>query len=280
MSYYSYHRGYYWNSHHATEREKLSQLFGGIDADVEKAFLNLGSDDLESLLVTYGQQYGERAEEYARETYWKWRRREVKLSGQTARRLMELVPPVLSREQRYDLVRKLRRHYLSRQHLEVVTDLGKWREDVKPAIEKLAEAWKSFALPKEVMRIASWLASGDVDAVHRFLSAIEAEEATSRLAYLGAEFRRIEMFLQSVGKGTPTVSNTIDLPQGTVHIVIQTTTRRLAHLPPGTGRSIMTNQDETLNALEKAVARHSWRAEFSMRSSSLTSRRHKPFSAT
>lgn len=182
MSYYNYHRGYYWNLHHTSEREKLSQLFGGIDADVEKAFLNLGSEDLESLLVTYGQRHGERAEEYARETYWKWRRREVRLSGQTARRLMELVPPALSKEQRYDLVRKLRRHYLSRQHLEVVTDTEKWREDVKPAIEKLAGAWKSFELPKEVMRIASWLASGDVDAVHHFLSVIEAKEATSRLA--------------------------------------------------------------------------------------------------
>ena len=222
MSYYyrGYRRGRYWGAYHVSKRRHLTNLFGGIDQDIERAFFALSSSELEALFMVYGRQYGKSAEAYARRTYPQWKSGAVKLSGQTAERLLELLPPRLSKEQRYELIRKLRKHYLKRTNEYVATPPETWRQRVIPAVEKVIRASRDFKLPQELYEKATWLTDGDTQAVHRILHSIEEEEARQRTAYLDAEFKRIEVFVANI-KTTDSASHTISIPQGDIHVTIQ-----------------------------------------------------------
>ena len=48
----------------------------------------------------------------------------------TAKRLLDMIPPLLSKGQRFDLVSKLRNHHLGKQNLYVNTNSSEWRNDI------------------------------------------------------------------------------------------------------------------------------------------------------
>lgn len=246
----------YYGSHHVSKRRHLTHIFGGIDEDVERAFFALPSFELEALFMEYGSQYGNSAESYARRTYPQWKNGTTKLSGQTAQRLLELLPPRLSRQARYDLIAKLRKHYLKRAKEYVSTPPESWREHVIPAVEKVIAASGAFKLPDELYEKATWLADGDTETVHRILQSIEQEEARQRTAYLNAEFKRIEVFVVNV-KNTQAVSHTISIPQGEIHVTIQMQKPAFLQSVFGTGRTKMSGKSHELvprEELEKALA--------------------------
>lgn len=215
--YRGYNRGRYWGSYQVSKRSTLTSLFGGIDRDIERAFLSISVHELEALFLDYGKQYGKNAESYARKTYPQWKNGAVKLSGQTAERILELLPPRLSKEQRFDFIRKLRNHYIKRTREHITTRPEAWREHVVPAVDKIINKSKELKLPQELYAKASWLTDGDTQAVHRILHSIEEEEARQRTAYLETEFKRIEIFVANV-KNTDSASHTITLPQGEIII--------------------------------------------------------------
>jgi hypothetical protein len=208
--------------YNAPGRRQLTSLFGGIDHDVEKIFLNLRSQDRELLLKAYGHKYGENAEKYARKTFRKWKSGATKMSGLSATRLLDLIPPRLSEEERYELIRKLRKHYLTRERVirNVNTPATSWRQHVEPAVQELINVSRDLQLPEELLKKAEWLADGDTQAVERILQSIEEEEAKERTTYLEAEFKRIEIWVENV-KNAKSVSHLITLPQGDIHVKIQ-----------------------------------------------------------
>ena len=258
MSYYyrRYRRYRNWGAYHASKRRNLTSLFGGIDHDVERAFFSLPSYELEALFIDYGRKYGENAESYARSTYRQWRSGATKLSGQTAERLLELIPPRLSKDQRFELIRKLRKHYVKRASEYVRTPPESWRQHVIPSVEKVIKASRDFKLPEELFEKATWLTDGDTEAVHRILHSIDEEEARQRTAYLDAEFKRIEAFVANV-KNTGSASHTISIPQGDIHVTIQKEKPTLLQSLFGTGGTTMSGNSHDLvprEELQKALA--------------------------
>jgi hypothetical protein len=255
-----YYRGYrgrrYWGSYHVSKRRQLTNLFGGIDQDIERAFFALPSFVLDALFIEYGRHHGKSAEAYARRTYPQWKSSTVKLSGQTAERLLELLPPRLSKEQRYELIRKLRKHYLKKTSEHVTTPPETWRQHVVPAVEKVIMGSRDFKLPQELFEKATWLTDGDTQAAHRILHSIEEEEARQRTAYLDAEFKRIEIFVANV-KNTDLASHTISIPQGDIFVTIQKEKPTLLKLIFGLGRTTMSGNSHELvprDQLQKALA--------------------------
>jgi len=79
----------------------LTGLFGSAVSAIRHAFLNLDKNALDKLLLRYGKIYGNSAERYARKTFPDWQIGLTILSGQTMERLIELVPPYLSPDQRF-----------------------------------------------------------------------------------------------------------------------------------------------------------------------------------
>lgn len=218
---YRSHRSYY-GSYAVSKRQELSSTFGGIDRDVERLFLNLDRDDLDELFAYYEEEHGRSAATYARNTYPKWKRREVQLSGQTAERLLNLLPPLLPFETRFELVKKLRTSNFRRMIRHVNTTPEGWRDALGPAIAEVVSHGSTANIKEGVKQRVAWLADGDVAAAEKLMLAAEQDEAITRLAYLNAEFVRLEQLIAQLGNYQTSVSHAIELPQGSirVHIVV------------------------------------------------------------
>lgn len=211
-----------WASHHRQRRQELTRRFGGIDEDIERIFLNLDRVSLRALLREYASRYGDSAASYARSTYSKWKTGSVLLSGQTAERLLDLVPPYLSGQTRYELIRKLRLNCISKLSPSVACAPMNWRSAVEPAIAQVVSHFRSQALPSQVTSVATWLTTNDAKAAQALLARAEEEEAVIRTRLLAQEFRRIEALL-GAHEGGPrvTIRHVISLPQGTIHVTIK-----------------------------------------------------------
>jgi hypothetical protein len=208
------------------ERSELSRRFGGIDREVEKIFLQLAPSELDRLLSRYGQEHGQKAEVYARDTYEKWKSGSVKMSGQTAGRLLDLLPPLLAPSIRFDLVRKFRERHFSKRTIRIQSTPQTWRTDLVKPIQELVAASSGFALPADLLDTAKWLADGDVAAAQRLLAAAEQEEAAVRVAYIDAELRRVEALIQNIDT-TRQVTHTLKLPQGEIILRVELPARTL-----------------------------------------------------
>jgi hypothetical protein len=203
-----------------------SNVRRGIDREVEKIFLQLAPHDLESLLSRYGHAHGQKAEAYARDTYEKWKAGAVKMSGQTAGRLLDLLPPLLAPSVRFDLVRKLRERHFSKKTIRLQSTPATWRTDLIKPIQELVAASSGFALPADLLEKARWLADGDAAAAQRLLAAAEQEEAAVRVAYIDAELRRVEALIQNIDT-TRQVTHTLKLPQGDIILRVELPARTL-----------------------------------------------------
>lgn len=211
---------------HIAERSQLSQRFGGIDREIERIFLGLPPDALSRLLEQYGRIHGEKARAYASEAYPKWKSGAVKMSGQTAARLLDLLPPLLPAAVRFDLVRKLRERHFSRRTIRIQSTPQAWRAELIKPIQDLVAASGVFALPADVLDKAKWLADGDAVAAQRLLAAAEQEEAAVRVAYIDSELRRIETLIQDIDT-TRHVTHTLKLPQGDIILTVELPARTL-----------------------------------------------------
>jgi hypothetical protein len=211
---------------HLSERADLSRRFAGIDRDIERLFLSLPATDLDQLLRRYGSQHGEHAEVYARETYSSWKKGNVKMSGQTASRLLDLLPPYLPSSVRFDLVKRLRLRHFKRRSLRILSTPLTWRSDIKKPLQELVASSTEFALPPDLLDKARWLADGDAVVAQKLLAAAEQEDAAIRVAYIDEELRRIEALLLDIDT-TRRVTHTLSLPQGEIVLTVELPARTL-----------------------------------------------------
>ena len=240
--YYGRYRRYTdWGAYWASKRSQLSTALAGIDKDIEFIFLNLDNRALEAILAQYGRAFGDNAEKYARRTYPLWKKGATRLSGQTAERLLNLLPPFLSQNKRYELIKKLRDHYMSRQRLteHVTTSPDDWRQALIPVLTRIVERSRSFKLPEELQRRAT----------------CEQEEANLRTAYLDAEFRRIDQYVRII-ENTKSVSHTITLPQGIIHITIALQKKSKPFIAGIFGGAKMSKEGQELDALYGSSTAH------------------------
>lgn len=252
-AYYGRYRNYRdWGAYQASKRDQLTSTFAGIDKDIETIFLNLDSRSLEKMFWRYGKSFGDNAERYARKTYPHWKKGTTKLSGQTAERLLNLIPPFLSQEKRYVLVKKLRDHYMSRQYLteRVTTTPEDWKQVLIPIINRFVETSSSFKLPESMQNRVTWLSDGDAVSANKILTSLEQEEANLRTTYLDAEFRRIDQYVKII-ENTKTVSHTINLPQGTICVTIAIQKKNKSFIDRIIGGGKMGNDDKKFELISK-----------------------------
>jgi hypothetical protein len=95
---------------HIREAEELTRELGGTDKDVKEYFFRLSHRELGKVLELYGQRHGDKARLYAEETIPRWRSGSVKMAGQTAARLFDLLPPLMPLSDKYRLAENLWRH--------------------------------------------------------------------------------------------------------------------------------------------------------------------------
>ncbi|MSP42884.1 MAG: hypothetical protein EXR08_05900 [Alphaproteobacteria bacterium] len=224
--YYRRRRNFSYGSSHVSKRTELSRQLGGIDKDIEKIFLSPSPADTIEIFNLYARAHGDSAADYARATYSKWRSGSVKMSGQTAERLIALVPPVLPVSVRFDLIKKLRTSYFRKKTIHVNSSPETWMQDVLKPIQELVAVSSSFSLPEYVVAKAKWLADGDAKAAQHLLAATEQEEAAIRLAYIEEEFRRINALVQNIDTMRK-ITHALTLPQGEIILLVELPPRTL-----------------------------------------------------
>lgn len=200
--------------------QKLTDLFGDAVGDIKSAFFNLDKTALELLLTAYGKRYRENAERYARKTFHSWRTRTIELSGQTMERLIELVPPHLTAEQRYNLLTVLvKKHKPKGLHRAIQIRL----DDPDPGLVELTNAIDSMKvndklanLTKRVMKAAHWLYDDDITAARAMIAAVTRHETDLILSNVIRDAALIRTAIQS-GK-VDQAGYHIELPAGSITV--------------------------------------------------------------
>lgn len=205
---------------HVEQRRRLSADFGGIDRDVEQAFYDLPEAARDELLREYGRRWGRLAEEYARETFHLWRTGRRRMSGQTARRLLELVPPRLPLEQRLELIRRLRAKRIHLRRKVRVTPAD-WRPRVEAAVAAIVAHGRVSRLPEDLVRLASWLADEDRASLRPLLLRVEEAEARLRADCLAREYPVLAALAGEVRRRGGRAVHTLELPTGSVVVEFQ-----------------------------------------------------------
>ncbi len=245
---------YYYYSEYISKRSRLSETFAGIDRDIEHIFLSLPRHHLENIFARYKAEYGVSADKYARKTYEKWKTKTVRMSGTTAERLLNLVPPFLSTETRFELIKKLRAGHLHPVHLSLATTPETWRKDILVPIKELVTRSATFSLCNDITDRAAWLADGDIVAAQSLLAAAEQEEAIIRIRYLEAEFKRIEILVANIEQ-TLSASHRIVLPQGTINVTIVLPKKTLLQSTTSFLTPLLYDMNE-LNSRKQATVSH------------------------
>jgi hypothetical protein len=207
-----------WSQWHQNKRSALSQRFGGIDDDVIEAFLSLDAERLYKFFDAYERKHGLKARKYARDTYHKWKEGKTQISAQTAERLLEILPPFLSLEVKYELIRKLRDRCRRKEVYSFTVDTLGWESTVIPIVESLIGRSERAALPQELTSRLSWLSSGDAAVTQQLLAESEKRSALISAAYLNREFDNIARLLGT--KGKKQVAHVVELPYGTINLTV------------------------------------------------------------
>ena len=201
---------------------KLIQLFGKVVNDIRAEFFKFPNDALNELFLDYGSSYGDRAEAYARKTYPKWKSNKVKLSGQTMERLIELVPPYLSANQRLTLLTSLvdkykpqkPSHYIS---INVEKPLAGLNE-LNSIFGQLIVSDELANMPQNVMEAAQWLYNDDMTVARRMIQEISSVDNDLSKANAAKEIELIKTLI--FRKQIETASYSLTLPSGSLSITV------------------------------------------------------------
>jgi hypothetical protein len=183
--------------------------------------LKLEDEAKDELLRDYGSIHGDSAEKYARATLPNWISGKTKLSGQTMERLVELVPPYLSPEQRFSLLLLVVKNHKKSEIQKTI------KINVKEpylGFQELQDALKSMShddvlahLPENVMGAAKWLYDDDITSARAMLA--EAERRENDLIRSSAE-REIALLQRTISSGqVRAASYVVSMPSGKLSVV-------------------------------------------------------------
>lgn len=199
----------------------LSGLFGGAVGEIRNAFMSLDEDARDELFSDYGAVHGDSAEKYARKAFPKWKSGATTLSGQTMERLIELVPPYISPEQRFailQLVLKQHKKSGSRKTIRInVKEPEQGFSELQEALASMSHYDVLAHLPENVMKAASWLYDDDITAARAMLA--EAESLENDMIRSKAR-KEIEILRRTISTGQVQTANySVEMPAGTLNVV-------------------------------------------------------------
>lgn len=212
---------YRWWKAHQEKYENLVRMFGPAVREIRSSFFAMSEQDRSSLLSDYGEIYGQSAEDYARKVFIDWKLGLTKVSGQTMERLIELVPPYLSAQQRYEILQLVLAHNKPKVEGKVV------RINIKEPMNGFAELetimsamrcdHKLAYLPENVFRAAKWLSANDVSAARALLAEVANLENNMMLSSARHEVDLLRRVIS--GGKVKAATYSINLPSGKVHVV-------------------------------------------------------------
>lgn len=169
--------GYERARQHIEDAQRLSRELGGTDVDVKRYFFSLPPNQLDAILIEYGERFGSQPEEYARNTMPTWKSGKVKMSGTVAERLFKLLPPRMPLGKKYELTESLWTHFgprsKKRLRVGITADVNMAFTEIDRHIEAVVTA---HHIPQEMEARFEWLAQGDVNVKQQLLNHLRGLE--------------------------------------------------------------------------------------------------------
>lgn len=205
---------------------RLTSMFGEAVKDIQQAFRNLPPDAMRELLLDYESAHGEGPAKYARATVAKWQSGNTQMSGQTMERLIDLVPPYLTPEQRLALLKKVvvlhrpsNAHYIFVNRKEPAEGL----RQLDAALATLRTQGALANVPEYVMAAAKWLYDDDMTAARAVLQEIDRRETDTSRA---SAQREIELLRRTIATGqVQKASYSVSMPGGSLDVNVGTTSK-------------------------------------------------------
>lgn len=225
MGYYSGRRYRSWRSRTGnwsapTKYALLTKMFGGAVIQIRQAFFDINEEAREELFSDYGAIYGKEAEKYARKTFPEWSGGGTDLSSQTMKRLVRLVPPYLSPEQRFSILQSVLKHN-KKQIIKTINinikEPYKGFLELQDALQSMSSDDVLAHLPENVMKAALWLYDDDITVSRAMLA--EAERTENYMIRMKAA-QEIELLKRTISSGQVKVANySVDMPAGKLRVV-------------------------------------------------------------
>lgn len=136
---------------HIMEAKAFSRELCGIDEDVKDYFFNLPENELNQILRLYGMRFGKNAEQYARQTFRRWKTGTTQMSGLVAQRLFSLLPSRMPIQKKFELAENIWCHFgPSSQNTFVIGPRTNLDSLVMTVAEKLDSVILSYGIPENV----------------------------------------------------------------------------------------------------------------------------------
>lgn len=190
------------------------------DSELIKVLLSLDEQSLNELFALYKNQFGRGAAYYARKTYRKWQKGEVRPIRQTFERFLVQLPKVMSYDLKCEVLRKLMQEYSAKDVYDLGVSIGDWEEKLTPLVETMIEKAYTATLPKTIEEKLQWLAEDEMQIAQKILKNSQIEEGKIAVSMLRQEIAGIENLLET-SKGKSRVTHQLKFPYGTINLEIK-----------------------------------------------------------
>lgn len=188
--------------------------------EILKVLLGLDDEKLDELLELYKQEFGKGAARYARKTYRKWEKGEVKPIKQTFDRFMVHLPKVMEFDLKCEVLRHLMEEYCAKDNYSLTVYTDDWEETLEPLVKKFIDQPYNANLPKQIEDKLKWLAYDDMEAARKILAESKVQEGRIAVSMLRQEFENIEHVLENT-KGKRRVTHKMRFPYGIIDLEIK-----------------------------------------------------------
>jgi hypothetical protein len=156
---------------HVEAAAAFSKEVGNADEIVKKTFFALTGKAQKHILDRYEELYGREAREYAEITIPKWYSGQRRMSGLVARRLFELIPPLMPVEQKYEIVEIVWKRHGPQSEKYVYVGPDADQSALIADIEQYFSTLKvKYTIPPELERRFDWLSDNDVAVKQKLLN--------------------------------------------------------------------------------------------------------------
>lgn len=174
---------------------ELQMNLGDVLGDIKRHFFSLPPEELSSFFDIYEDHHGPGARKYAEKTVGDWRRSVTSMSGQTAERIVALLPMVLPSEIRASLTERLWRRYAPREQIRITLSVAPGQpvdtsELIQRARAHLIAQVQAHQIPEGLKLTFRWLQCEDVKATEQLLMRLQdldVELAVNDIAAVCAE---------------------------------------------------------------------------------------------
>ena len=185
-----------------------------------RVLLKLDEKELEQLFELYKKQFGRGAARYARKTYRKWERGEVRPIRKTFERFLIQLPKVMSYDLKCEVLRLIMQEYCAKEEYKLAIYTDNWEETLEPMVRKIVDKPYSAQLPKEIEEKLEWISNGEMQIAQDILRKSQIEEGKIAVSMLREEIENIQnLLIETNGRGK--ITHQLKFPCGKITLEIK-----------------------------------------------------------